>query len=653
MRRELHRETNPPLSHPEPLVPSFISRVAPAAVAFFLALPAAALQAQVTAVVRPILSDDTLDLLRPSLSPDGRWLVVTQTVSNQESRLLIRSTTGGAFRVVPIERGSHYGASFSPAGDRLFFATSIPRRSSSDQKLYLMSIGFDMGTGTTTGTARQITLDGVRLNTRVTYAVSPDGRNIVYVECCERNELRIVPVNGGNGRTLTDGVVGNAQLAGHATFAPDGRSVLYHKNENNVTGIWRVPVGGGKPTLVLRTPYPVNAIAPGGRYIATVEASRRAYVQLRTLDGKEVAGFSTPKSNSWSFTPDGQSIIGHSSNVRAVIKVVSLADGSTRTIGRGSQYEWADGWSPDSRFVHVAIPDSTGAEAYMRLTGLDGKVDRELKLPVQNFSKVLKGNQWVYNERLPGTPASHRIMFKDVATGRARVAVPKALTGYTVAGPTGEYYSMPGDETFYVQQRGSMLQVYGLAVNGTTRLVGEAPKPANGSISFAVQGQKLAYKVRVGDSTTLTILTPGRAPKTITAGKAGIGEFSFSKDGRQMALYTGAEPQSIHLYRLGVDGVLEGAPRVVTPPFEYFYEMFWLPDGSGLTMVAQPKGARFSEIALVRIADPDRPVLLTQRDTTNKWGHIPSPDSKWVAYPSEVGGGTSVWRVDLSKALPR
>ena len=98
---------------------------------------------------------------------------------------------------------------------------------------------------------------------------------------------------------------------------------------------------------------------------------------------------------------------------------------------------------------------------------------------------------------------------------------------------------------------------------------------------------------------------------------------------------------------------MDGPPKLITPPFESFYEMFWLPDGSGLTMIAQPKGARFTEMALVRMSDPDRPVLLTQRDTANKWGHVPSPDSKWVAYPSETGSGTKVRKIDLGPVLRR
>jgi|GEM_PF-2674937 len=81
--------------------------------------------------------------------------------------------------------------------------------------------------------------------------------------------------------------------------------------------------------------------------------------------------------------------------------------------------------------------------------------------------------------------------------------------------------------------------------------------------------------------------------------------------------------------------------------------MFWLPNGSGLTVIAQPKGARFSEIALVRLADPDRPVLLTTSDASNKPGHVVSPDSKWVAYPSETGSGTKVWQIDLNPVLRR
>gem|GEM_PF-2888486 len=506
------------------------------------------MRAQGAPKIHAIVTDDTLDLLDPALSPDGRWLVVKRAVSSQETQLMIRPIGGGPFRPLSLDSGMHVDAHFSPNGDHLFFISTLPRRSSSDTKQYLMSVSFDTRSGTTSGTPRQITLDGVAANFRVSYDVSPDGQTVAYVECCERNELRVVPANGGNARSLTSGTIGNPQLAGYATFTADGRAVLYHKKENNVSAIWRVPITGGKPVLVTRTPYIVGAIAPGGRYFTSYDWWRRRYLHVRTLDGREVASFSTPKASGWRFTPDGTSLAGVSINKRAAVKVVSIADGSTHTIGRGEVYEWADGWSADSRTIYVEIPDSTGGPASMRLTTLDGKTDRELTLPVQNLPKALKGNQWVYGELVPGKTNAYRILFKDIATGRTRVVVQNALFGYGVSAPTGDYYGLPGDEYFYVLEKGSSLLVRALAMDGTTRLVGEAPKPINGQIGFAVHGQKLAYSTHVGDSTTLSIVAPGRTKQVVMAGKTGIGEFAFSKNGRQFALYTNGGQQRIHIF---------------------------------------------------------------------------------------------------------
>jgi hypothetical protein len=61
-------------------------------------------------------------------------------------------------------------------------------------------------------------------------------------------------------------------------------------------------------------------------------------------------------------------------------------------------------------------------------------------------------------------------------------------------------------------------------------------------------------------------------------------------------------------------------------------------------------------VAVVRIADPDHPTLLTRDDPHSVWGHALSPDGKYVIYPSERLTGSAVWMVavdDLLKAAKK
>jgi len=108
---------------------------------------------------------------------------------------------------------------------------------------------------------------------------------------------------------------------------------------------------------------------------------------------------------------------------------------------------------------------------------------------------------------------------------------------------------------------------------------------------------------------------------------------------------------SIWFLPVGRDGATGPLPRAAKLPFSYYYEPFWLPDGSGVTVIAQPNGSPTMHVALIRVADPERPVILTRNDPHDKWGHLVSPDGKYVVYPSERYLGTTLWAVDLDQAL--
>lgn len=150
-------------------------------------------------------------------------------------------------------------------------------------------------------------------------------------------------------------------------------------------------------------------------------------------------------------------------------------------------------------------------------------------------------------------------------------------------------------------------------------------------------------------------LVGGPRGRPVTLGTFGRvaapGEFYWSHDGRQLAVSTGGSPQTLLIYRFDATGALEGTPRSIALPFEYWYGTFWLSDGSGLTMIAQPRGKATTDIALVKLADPEHPILLTKDDPVSKWGHSLSPDGKYVAYPSEQLRGSSIYLIEVAELL--
>jgi Tol biopolymer transport system component len=187
-------------------------------------------------------------------------------------------------------------------------------------------------------------------------------------------------------------------------------------------------------------------------------------------------------------------------------------------------------------------------------------------------------------------------------------------------------------------------------MGAASRHIGEIPAGTVGGA--AVFQSRIVYLEPAKDSIRLQLVTgAGRPAVTLASyGTASSAEFAWSYDGRQLAVSAGS-PMALSIYRFDDDGDPQGPPQVHLLPLEYWYETFWLPDGSGLTMIAQPRGARVTEVAVVKLADPQHPLLITKDDPVNKWGHSLSPDGKFVTYASEQLKGSSIYMIDVAEML--
>jgi hypothetical protein len=68
-------------------------------------------------------------------------------------------------------------------------------------------------------------------------------------------------------------------------------------------------------------------------------------------------------------------------------------------------------------------------------------------------------------------------------------------------------------------------------------------------------------------------------------------------------------------------------------------------------MIAQPRGMVMTHGVLVRLADPEHPILLTRDDPNSKWGYSLSPDGKYIAYPSEHLKGSSIYLTEVAELI--
>jgi hypothetical protein len=613
--------------------------------------------AQGTAPMRTIFSSDSISASRPVLAPDGRWLVFVRWISSQETRLMIQPIAGGEARELFADKGFHQDPVFSPQGDRLLFTSSLARRGPSDIEMYLVAAAFDTRTGMLTTAPRQVALEPVRATPRTRPVISPDGTTIAYI-AAPNNQLRVIPSAGGNARTLVDPSSGNFLHApGWLVWSADGRSISYHVRTGETSTRMRVGIDGGTPTVLARVPGAMGPVTPDGKYFVTVEGRVRAVMRFFAMDGREVASMPVPRLSQIAFSPDGRYVLGRRDNSVSTMTLVPVSGGTPRAIGRGQLGEWGMGWSLDGQVVHISEEESDAE--YLRLVGLDGTSRARYRIPDNAQITGVQDGHLIFREGRQRISTGWTLVAQRLADGR-RTALAENVIGWGCCAITpagGMYYGITGEEFYFLQVDGERSQVRAMRLGSPSRLIAEFPRSFTGSSGFAVApGDRLAFTEHVGDSVRLRVIR-GRSQPAVTIATypktPAIGEFAWSHDGRLLALYTTAPGQPMTIFRFDGDGTLTGTPQTFTLPFEYYYEIFWLRDGSGLTMVAQPRGAPNAEIALVRLADPKSPILLSKGSPGSKWGHLLSHDGKYVAYPVEEPRGSSIQMLDVAEVLRR
>lgn len=171
------------------------------------------------------------------------------TAPPQSAHLWMVSSTGGdAKRLtsgpwsLPISHPPSSPASpisWSPDGKSIAFVKVISPHSGDGGKSSLQVI--DVATG-------QIRAITGRSENESQPQFSPDGKTLAYWfprdgQTKNVNEIHLVPVNGGDGRSITRDIDRN--LARHL-WMPDGKSLLVGGNDRTTVGLWIQPADGGK-----------------------------------------------------------------------------------------------------------------------------------------------------------------------------------------------------------------------------------------------------------------------------------------------------------------------------------------------------------------------------------------------------------------------
>jgi Tol biopolymer transport system component len=603
-----------------------------------------------------VFSSDTVGVMLPKVSPDGRWIVYAERAGAAATAELRLISVKGGEPIVLTSGKYDMAPHWFPTSDRIAFY--------SDAVDGVMTIAIDPRSGAPRGPAQRITLEPAAWPN----PVSPDGRWIAYrVWANEGAEqgmaLKIVPARGGNARTLIR-LPRKPQLR---FWSKDSRYVYFEWRDpaDAPRKLWRVAIDGGAPQVVEKVstgssgPVLPNRLVPQG---PTGQAGDVVY-EIETLDERPLARVAVPRDMQvGDVTSNGRYLVAVASNVANPLRILPVEGGAMRQLGDGRSSDEPMGWTPDSRRI-VYQTQLDGRGAVMTVPAEGGAAEEYAyvpNLPTRSYrTPVVLSESAQYLAFLRDEEDGSRTLnIARAADGEIREVADSvtALDWTTLTFPGG--LPTKNDEFLYMAAHGDRRQLRAVSFEGHSRLIRSFPEDLGTRTAWGIFGDRVAWLEAAGDSVAICIADGPDAPARRLAVVSGLFDgLVFSPDGRWLAAafyQNGEEPEhkfKILAIALTPDGKAASAPRFIDAPIAVAWEIRWLPDSRALTIFAQTLPDYGTDVWLFPIRDGGQPVAITRDETSNFWSYALSPDGRYIAYPGEIKRGSSLWMIDLGHAL--
>jgi Tol biopolymer transport system component len=594
---------------------------------------------------------DQITVMSAALSPDGRWIVYSRMSSESSASLWVMPAAGG--ESVRLTEDGHWDDNpvWSPDGTRLYFRSNRPARGY--DRAYGMVMAMDPTTGRATGSPRQLTAGAIA---PPSVQPSPDGLWVAHTSR-EGNTLRIqvIPASGGNARTAAE----LNEAVWNLGWTTDGQ-VLYstRPGQRDTRIAYRVPAAGGTPTELFRAERNIRALGPDGEVFVVTEwlSPRELSMEVLRRDGRVVARHQSDTGvRPIAFSLDGRTLMGISNRVNAQVRVASVAGGRMVDLTSSDYYHWHAGWSPDGSEVRVygAEGDQEVLLTFPRTGGEPRGTPLALPADQEDARWGAVDERFaLYHTRIPGTDR-RRLVAIDRRDGSRQVLSEDYQT-FGVVGSGGEYGYSAG-EFLFINRADDRVEVRGFRRGAGTRLIRAFPAGLDGRTSFAIHGDRVAWYEQDGETAHLYLADgPDAAPARLLSSPLGVAccraNLTFSHDGRRLVTQDMADVAmggTIIVLDLTPDGRRVQARQTFDTGATYWYESQWLPDNNGVAVLAGYEGLR-THVLLVPLRDGEAPINLTRDDPAPKWGFSLSPDGRYIAYPSEVWQGGTIWTMDLA-----
>jgi Tol biopolymer transport system component len=580
-------------------------------------------------------------------SPDGRWLLFSSPIRSGPTHLWLMPTGGGTPRRLTDGAYDDRNPVWFPDGRRIAFTSTRVHG--------VMTADIDLAAGRLLGQPKRVSLDDAG-----ELDVSPDGTRIAYVD--QRKRLRVIPSVGGPAITLLDhSGAGKTRLIA-PRFSSNGREIYVASYD--VRGakslLLRVPVTGGPAITALGGSQIGGTAAPTRDRVVTFTMTEMA---ILTLKGDTVAV--VPSQPGWPgarFTRDGRRLYQPSSVVATVVRVVPTAGGKPIAVTNGRGYDYPVTWSADSKRLYSRIDDTTITKSQRGLyvTAIDGTERRFL--PMAEIDTTLVGPRtlpslisddgatwWLTSSysRPPFSPPFNLVAY-DTQTRATHVVSRTAMSVATR--PRG---AKGGSQLYYVERRGAQgpYELRSARAGEPSRLLHNFSQ-LGAPWWVAISHDRLAFGVRVGDSTVMYTARWAGAEHRLMAVRGDVADLAWSPDGSTLAgvvssTQSGNGTARVLFARVAEDGRMNGAPRFV--PTERAWDLYWQPAGRSVH-VLEEQGDSHTRVLRVPIEDGQQPVSITPNEKGTFWDQYASPDGRYVAIPVEQFGSSTLWSIDVEAA---
>ena len=190
---------------------------------------------------------------------------------NHITEKIAKSSLTPKFTKIKIPSELSWNAVSSPDGQQLLLVY--------DEKLWIMPLSGNLGSDIP-GIPIQLNTEGVKA-TWAGLAWSGNGKILAFNEINDISEedktnqnIYILSLKGGKPEKIVDNYCGPRAVSFRTSLSPNGKTLAYSSVQENELYIFSIPVAGGIPKKLVKTPAREPVFSPDGKMIAYVEDKR-------------------------------------------------------------------------------------------------------------------------------------------------------------------------------------------------------------------------------------------------------------------------------------------------------------------------------------------------------------------------------------------